>query len=178
MLFSWRRFGERAMAVFHLDEEPSRLAAGMAVGVFIGVTPFFFLHTILAWLVAFLFRLNKAATVTGAWINLPWFAPFVYAFSLALGEAIVSGDFSIIRRVGEVPGRATSLLRTDPVEQAGAFTRLVWRTMFEASLPLFAGATVVGVAAGLITYYITLEAVRDIRRLGPGRRSLPEEPGR
>ena len=41
MVFSWRRLRERATGVLHLDEEPARLAMGMAVGVFIGVTPFY-----------------------------------------------------------------------------------------------------------------------------------------
>ena len=65
MVFSWRRLRERATHVLHLDEEPSRLAMGMAVGVFIGVTPFYGLHTLLALAAAYVFRLNKAATITG-----------------------------------------------------------------------------------------------------------------
>lgn len=174
MVFSWRRFKTGVTAVLHLDEEPSRLAAGMAVGVFIGVTPFFFLHTILALLVAFVFRLNKAATITGAWINLPWFAPFVYAFCLELGKAILSGDFSIIWRIGELPGYAKDLLRTNPVEHAGTFLDRLWAAMFDASLPLFVGTTVVGVVLGVATYFITLEAIREIRRLGHSPRPQPD----
>ncbi len=41
MLFSWGRFRRRVTAVLHLDESPSRLAASIAVGVFIGITPFY-----------------------------------------------------------------------------------------------------------------------------------------
>jgi uncharacterized protein len=165
VIFSWRRFRHGVTAVLHLDEEPSRLAAALGVGVFIGITPFFFLHTLLALLVATCFRLNKVATVTGAWINLPWFAPFVYAFCLELGKAIVSGDFSIVWRIGELPGYATSLLRTHPIAHADSFTRLLWQVMFESSLPLFVGTTVVGLVAGVTTYFLTLEAIREIRRL-------------
>jgi uncharacterized protein (DUF2062 family) len=166
VVFSWRRFRERLTSVLHLDEEPSRLAMGMAVGVFIGLTPFFFMHTILALLVAFVFRLNKVATVTGAWLNLPWFAPFLYAFCLELGEAILSGDFSVVWRIGELPGLAAAFLRANPVENAGSFWHLLKRTMFEASIPLFVGTTVTGILLGVVTYFITLEAVREIRRLG------------
>jgi uncharacterized protein (DUF2062 family) len=174
VILSWRRIREGVTHVLHLDEDPSRLAAGMAVGVFIGVTPFFFLHTLLALLVAFVFRLNKAATVTGAWINLPWFAPFVYAFCLELGKAILSGDFGIVWRVGELPGYAAALVQTNPVKHAGSFIELLWQAMFDASIPLFVGTTVVGAVLGVITYVVTLEAVREVRRLGRSGRAFPE----
>lgn len=190
MLFSWRRFRERATAVLHLDEEPSRLAASMAVGVFIGVTPFYGLHTLLALGAALVLRLNKVATVTGAWINLPWFAPFVYGFSLKLGEAILSGDFSSFSwsSVVALAEAARGYVRAGPRESAGDLWRLMWDMLFVASRPLFVGTTVVGVVAALVTYAVTLEAIRDVRRLrqrihprrGPGRRPsrLPrrEEP--
>lgn len=150
--------------VLHLDEEPSRLAMGMAVGVFIGFTPFYGLHTLLALAAAFVFRLNKAATVTGAWINLPWFAPFVYGFCLKLGEAILSGNISW-SGLGTLTEAAAAYLRSSPREHAGHLWEMLWRMMFEASLPLFVGTTVVGLVLGTATYFITLEAVREIRRL-------------
>ncbi len=177
MVLSWRRFRERVTAVLHLDESPSRLATGMAVGVFIGVTPLYGLHTLLALAVALVFRLNKAATVTGAWINLPWFAPFVYGFSLKLGEAILAGDlslsFSSFRALAEV---AAAYLRTNPRQHADALWQILWQMMFMASKPLFVGTTVVGAVAGAVTYVLTLGAVREIRRLRhAGADPLPPE---
>lgn len=167
MLFSWRRFRERATAVLHLDESPSRLAAGMATGVFIGVTPFYGLHTLLALGAAYVFRLNKVATITGAWINLPWFAPFVYAFCLRLGESVLTGDWSTfsLASVGELAGSAGAALRAGPRETAGTIYQVVWDMLFVASKPLFVGTTIVGAVLAMITYVVTLEAVRDVRRL-------------
>jgi len=188
VVFSWRRFRERVTAVLHLDEEPSRLAAGMAVGVFIGITPFFFFHTVLALIVAHLFRLNKAATITGAWLNLPWFAPFVYGFSLKLGELILSGNLSTSwSTLADLAEAAAANLRASPREQAGTFVELLWtmperlwNVMFVASKPLFVGTTLVGIVLGLATYFITLEAIRDVRRLRhrihPARRSSEGPP--
>jgi uncharacterized protein (DUF2062 family) len=165
VIFSWRRFRERVTAVFHLDEEPSRLAMGMAVGVFIGVTPLYGLHTLLALAVAFVFRLNKAATITGTWLNLPWFAPFVYGFSLKLGEAILSGDFGVSRMsVSELAEVAVAYLWANPYEHAGDFWQLLWDILFVASKPLFVGTTVVGLILAVVTYVVTLEAVREARR--------------
>ncbi len=177
MVFSGHRFRERLTSVLHLDEEPSRLATGMAVGVFIGVTPLYGLHTLLALAAASLFRLNKAATITGAWLNLPWFAPFVYGFSLKLGEAILSGDFSFIS--WSSLASLAEALRASPREQADnllvllwSMPRKLWEMMFEVSKPLFVGTTVVGLVLGAVTYLLTLEAVREIRRLGHHSRSV------
>jgi len=167
VLFSWRRFREHTRGVLHLDEEPSRLAAGMAVGVFIGCTPFYGLHTLIALLVAVLFRLNKVATVTGTWINLPWFAPFVYAFSLRLGEAILSQDFSSFSwaSVLALAEGARAYLRVSPRQSVGELWGVIWDMLFVASKPLFVGTSIVGLMAGFVTYFVTLEAVRDVRRL-------------
>ena len=163
MVLSWRRFREKVTAVLHLDEEPSRLAAGMATGVFIGVTPFYGLHTLLALAVAYVFRLNKAATITGAWLNLPWFAPFVYAFCLRLGEAVLTGDWSSFSPAS-IHGLA-AYLRVSPRETAGTLYQMVWDMLFVASMPLFVGTTLVGLVLAVAAYFITLEAVRDVRRL-------------
>jgi uncharacterized protein (DUF2062 family) len=178
VVLSWRRIREKFTGVLHLDEEPARLAAGMAVGMFIGVTPFYGLHTLLALAAAFLFRLNKAATVTGAWINLPWSAPFVYAFSLKLGEAVLSGDFSQFSWAG-VAGLAESArgaLRGSPRENFVAFYQVFWDMLFTASKPLFVGTTLVGLVLGVVTYFVTLEAVRDVRRLAHRRHPARREP--
>lgn len=152
-------------AVLHLDESPSRLATSMAVGVFIGMTPFFFLHTVLAVIVALIFRLNMAATITGAWFNLPWFAPFLYAFCLKLGEAILSGNIGLIWSFGELTEAALALLHTSAREHAGNFVQMFWDALFVASKPLFIGTTVVGLVAAVTTYFVTLAAIKEIRLL-------------
>jgi uncharacterized protein (DUF2062 family) len=163
MVFSWRHLRERATHVLHLDEEPSRLAAGMAVGVFIGLTPFYGLHTLLALVAAYVLRLNKAATITGAWLNLPWFAPFVYAFCFRLGEAVLTGDWSSFS-LASIQGFA-SYLRASPRETAGTLYQMVWDMLFVASKPLFVGTIIMGLVLAVAAYFITLEAVRDVRRL-------------
>ena len=84
-----RRLLDRARGVLQLDDPPWRIALALAVGVFISCTPTFGFQTLLALLVATLAHLNRAATVTGAWLNLPWVAPFVYAGALKLGEFLL-----------------------------------------------------------------------------------------
>jgi hypothetical protein len=90
---SWRRWQARLGALLQLDDSPWRTALALAIGVFLSFTPFWGFQTVLALLLATVFRLNRAVTVTGTWLNLPWFAPFVYAGALKLG-ALMLPDLS------------------------------------------------------------------------------------
>ena len=80
-----RQAAARLAALLPHDESPWRVALALAVGVFISFTPLWGVQTLLALLVATLARLNRTVTVAGTWLNLPWFAPFVYAGAVKLG---------------------------------------------------------------------------------------------
>jgi uncharacterized protein (DUF2062 family) len=82
---SWRSWRARLSVLLPHDESPWRTALALAIGVFISFTPFWGFQTILALLLATVFRLNRAVTLTGTWLNLPWFAPFIYAGAVKLG---------------------------------------------------------------------------------------------
>jgi uncharacterized protein (DUF2062 family) len=84
-----RQAAARLAALLPHDESPWRVALALAVGVFISFTPFWGFQTLLALLVATLARLNRAVTVAGTWLNLPWFAPFVYAGAVKLGAWVM-----------------------------------------------------------------------------------------
>ena len=79
---------ERFITALH-EDRPWRVALALSVGVFISFTPFYGVQTILALVVATLLRLNRAITVTGTWMNLPWFAPFIYAGAIKLGTVLL-----------------------------------------------------------------------------------------
>jgi uncharacterized protein (DUF2062 family) len=83
---AWRA---RLGALFQLDDSPRRTALALAVGVFISFTPFWGFQTLLALLLAAICRLNHGVTVLGTWLNLPWFAPFVYAGAVKLGALLL-----------------------------------------------------------------------------------------
>jgi uncharacterized protein len=86
---NWRQWRARLAAQLELDDSPWRTALALAVGVFISFTPFWGFQTLLALLVATLGRLNRGVTVTGTWLNLPWFAPFIYAGAVKLGARLL-----------------------------------------------------------------------------------------
>ena len=72
--------------LFHRHVEPGRLALAVALGVFIGLTPFYGLQTILAITLAGLLGLNITAAVLATQISNPLFAPFLIAASAWLGD--------------------------------------------------------------------------------------------
>jgi uncharacterized protein (DUF2062 family) len=135
------RLLDRARGVLKLDDPPWRIALALAIGVFISCTPLFGFQTLLAILVATLTRLNRAATVTGVWINLPWVTPFVYAGALKLGQVLLPDHSGI-----------------------GGFW--VW---------LLVGTSIVGLGAGLVTYFVSFGALawRQRRRAASAAR-VPE----
>ncbi|MCA9666583.1 MAG: DUF2062 domain-containing protein [Myxococcales bacterium] len=87
---------------FRQHTSPPRLALAVAIGVFIGCTPLFGLHSVIAIGIAALFGLNTVAAFAGTQISIPPLAPLLAFASIQLGGLILgtSGDltFDAIRR--------------------------------------------------------------------------------
>ena len=139
----------RFRAALHLDDPPWRLALSLAVGVFISFTPFYGLQTLLAIGAAIVLRLNRAATVTGTWLNLPWFAPLVYAGALRLGTLVIPDPQGI-------RGAWLAQLFSKPGS-------LSWRDLpvlvDHVSLPLLVGTSLLGGVAGVVTYVVSFRLI-------------------
>ena len=71
------------------EEKPERVAAAVALGVAVGLSPFIGFHFILAIVLAFLFRLNKLDAVIGSFAGNPWTLPAVYALGYRLGRLLL-----------------------------------------------------------------------------------------
>ena len=67
-----RSFRTLLRQVLHIQESPQRTALAFALGVFIGFSPVYGLHTAMVVLCTWLFGLNFLAMLTGALINNPW----------------------------------------------------------------------------------------------------------
>jgi len=159
MRWSFLGLGAGFRDLLHLDDPPRRLAVALAVGVFISCTPFWGLQTVLAVVVAAVFRFNRAATVLGAWLNVPWLAPFVYGAAIKIGLLVAPG-------LREADAASFDLLLRDPSALSWA---TVWSWLRGSSLPLLVGSTIVGLVAAGATYAIALTALGRRRRRGPPR---------
>lgn len=137
-------FRRKIREVLHLDDEPWKIAGGLAAGVFIAFSPYYGVHTLMALAAAFCFRLNVAATVLGAWLVIPPAIPFVMAFCLQVGWALV----------GRPPPR---------VGPRGPSAVALWARLARHLWPLVVGSTLVGLAAALVTYVASYRLILGIR---------------
>jgi uncharacterized protein len=149
------RLGARLRAAVDVrDESPARLAAALAVGAFIGYTPFWGVQMVLALILATLLRLNRTVTVAGTWLNLPWTAPLVYAAALRIGHVVVP-DPEGVRSAG-----LASLL-ADPV----AFGwRRALSVLSDMSTPFLVGTTIVASCVAVVTFCVVFGVAGRRRR--------------
>ncbi len=147
------RLPGRLRAILELDDPPPRIALALAVGVFVGCTPFLGVQTQLSLVIAFVFRLNRAAAIAGTWLNLPWLMPLVYGAAFKIGTLVVPD-----------PDGLRGAWLTFLIEHPG---RLGWgdvgALLEQVSLPLLVGTTVVGGVAALVTYTVARLALRTVR---------------
>ena len=80
-----------------LNGDPHYVALGMAIGVFISVTPTIPFHTVIALALAFILRGSKAAAAIGVWFSNPITIPLFYKGSYDVGISILgnSAPFNI-----------------------------------------------------------------------------------
>jgi uncharacterized protein (DUF2062 family) len=141
-----------------LDDPPERTALAFAIGVFIAFSPFLGLHTILATLVAFVFRFNKVAIYSGTFINNPFLTliPIIIA-SYAIGAFVLG-------RPLEIPAAGLELL-THPHPLSADYYRQLFRESWEFLWPFTLGGMSLSVVCSLIAYPVTSSLLRKRRRL-------------
>ena len=115
---------------------PVEIAKGMALGIFIGMTPTFGFQMAIAIFFAYLLRENRLAAVLGVWITNPLTAPFIYAGEYELGRLLLG-----MEHVG---------LPTEFTWEA--YTHLGW----EILLPMWVGGIIAGIVFGFLAYVMTL----------------------
>ena len=96
-----------------LRGKPHEISLGMAIGVFIAITPTIPFHTVLAVLLAALLRGSKLAAALGVWLSNPLTIPLFYygsyqlgRFVLRLPELSLPPDYSVLSMV-RLSGRVT-----------------------------------------------------------------------
>lgn len=82
--------------VLESDGSKRTKAFSVALGVFIGFSPFWGFHTLLVISLSVLFKLNKVLAFVASNVSLPPFIPFIIAASLFLGSPFVDGNSNIL----------------------------------------------------------------------------------
>ncbi len=118
---------------------PDEVAKGVALGIFIGMTPTFGFQMAIAILFAYLLRENRLAAILGVWVSNPITAPFIYAVEYEVGRRLL--------------GMERFDLPTGFTWQA--YTNLGWEILF----PMWVCGIIFGLIFGFISYLITLRLI-------------------
>jgi uncharacterized protein (DUF2062 family) len=140
-----RTFYERFIS---LKGEPASIAAALAIGVFVGVTPTIPFHTAIIVIIGLLFRLNITAAYLGSWlISNPVTIPLLYLLQYELGRFLLGMD----------------PYRFELTEYSlGAIAAMGWRIL----LPLLTGGIVMAPLCAAAAYLISRRLITAIRAKG------------
>jgi uncharacterized protein len=143
--------------LFHTHDTPRRTAASFALGVLIGFSPFFGLHTVMAIVLAFVLRLNRVSAIFGAYVNLPWIAAPYYTIAAVVGAWLLG--------VPLPPQFGTQL---GALFDMGVFSQAFWTGMGTLMRPLlwpfFVGSMIGALALGAVSYALAVPAIVAGRR--------------
>jgi uncharacterized protein len=128
-----------------LQGDPRKLALGVAMGIFVGVTPTLPFHTFMILALAPLLRVSLFAAYLGIWVSNPltWVPQYILAYEV--------GQYLLFR--GEP-------LRIPTHVNLSAFLDLLWR----GGLALQVGGLIIAVPPTIASYFITLWAVKRYRQ--------------
>lgn len=160
----FRQAFRRLLAV---DDSPERTALAFSIGVFIAFSPFLGLHTIIATVLALVFRFNKIAIYIGTFIN----NPFLTLVPIIIGSYSL-GAF-LLGRPQRLPRAGLQLLE-EPHLLTAAYWEQLFRHGWDILLPFAVGGLTLSVICSLIAYPVTLKLLRANRE----RKRMKNEGGK
>jgi len=122
---------------------PDEIAKGVALGIFIGMTPTFGFQMAIAIFFAYLLRQNRLAAVLGVWVTNPVTAPFIYAAEYEIGRRLL--DMELFALPTELTWEA--------------YSTLGWEILF----PMWFCGILFGVVFGFLAYLATLKLIPLIK---------------
>lgn len=148
-LVAWRK-------LLRVRATPHQIALGCAVGVFAACTPFLGLQMILAAIIAYMLRVNIAAALIGTFVGNPFSWPAIWGASYVAGVWVLGIDPAYATETVVMGANAIGETLKDPTT-ANVDAAVV--NMSPLLLPMIVGGAVVGLIAGIASYYPTWRAV-------------------
>lgn len=144
------RLGRMVQMLLHVEDTPHRTALAFGVGVWIAFCPLLGIHTLMAFAIAFLFRLSRGPLLLGAYINNPWtLAPLFMAGTL-LGCSLLGVSTNGLEMI-------------DWSLHGWAFYEALLAGLREYLWPFVLGNTILGVVGGVAAYF-ALRFILERRR--------------
>ncbi|MFQ5647041.1 MAG: DUF2062 domain-containing protein [bacterium] len=120
-----------------IKARPKEVASGMALGLFIGMSPTMGFQMPIALFFAALLGENKLAAVLGVWVTNPLTAPVIYPINYEVGAYFIGHFF---------PVAASAAVNFNNIAQLG----------FHIVINLVTGGIIVGIFTSMIGYFATL----------------------
>ncbi len=160
--------------IVRLRTNPHALALGCAAGVFAACTPLIGGQMVLATLLAYSLRANVPAAILATFFGNPLSWPVIWAATYVAGAHMI-GD-GAAASVGELHSRVDllwdAMLGQSP-EMIAAAAAFVW-PIFK---PMLAGSLPIGLAAGILIYYMMRAAARAVQQRRKPRLQSPAAAG-
>lgn len=127
-----------------LKGDPRRISMGMAIGVFIGMTPTIPFHTVLVFAFILPLRQNLTAALLGTWVMNPITLPVFYLLEYELGRFLLGWErFAIV--FNEI--------------SFGNILEIGWEIFY----PLQIGGLILAPLFAIPAYFITYHAIMAVR---------------
>lgn len=142
----------------NIRNEPSQIAWGGAIAIFVAVTPTMGIQTVLALFLATLFKVNRIVAGVLVWVTNVFTAIPIYYIVCSVGKIILSREIEY-----------TSLKKVSWYDWNS-----YWDFFISHFLALWLGALVVGTVSGGITYILLFNCTKYFRRVREKKRSRKE----
>jgi len=145
---------DRLKALFvrikELQGDPRYIAMGMAIGVFVGVTPTIPFHTVIAIALAFILRGSKPAAAIGVWFANPITIPFFYIGSFKIGTLILNKPIPFDTKFESITALMTLGL--------------------DVTIAMIVGGAVLGILPAIGAYILTYRIMTTVRQKALNRK--------
>ena len=128
--------------------DPREIALGMALGLFVGMSPFMGIQMAVAVFLAAIFKWNKISAAIGVWISNPLTAPFIYPLTYLVGSKLFGY---------QKPFKL-------PEEFDFDYILTIIRSTPDILFILIAGGIVIGLPLAVAGYYFSYAAITEYRK--------------
>ena len=136
--YHWLKF-------LRLQEDPRKLAWGMALGVFIGITPTIPFHTVATLSLAALLRVSPVTAFLGIQVGNPLTAPALYLAAYKVGQFL--------------------LYRGQPLVFPESNSFKAWIcVLWQGGVALQVGGVIIAIPPAIAAYFLTMWMVQRYRR--------------
>lgn len=144
--------------IIHIDDSPHRIALGVSLGMFTAFLPFLGLHSIIALLLAFLARANKAVALLCSWISNPFTVIPIFIPCYLLGRAVI-GVFTNIPMTGKTEVAATLRHTLSYSSLSAEFWKEMGSLFGKIGLELVTGSLICGVTTAFVSYFVMFNII-------------------